>query len=429
MLDRLGSVVAGLFILGFFCLGQGGQAPEWFYWFVEHPSSPLVLSIGQPSGILVGDFNEDGNADLIIEAYRGPFTWKLGPDYGPAEVHVVMLLGDGQGGFGAPATVLKTKGSVYIELLADVNGDGHLDLVLSRQHITENPKTEIQALFGDGKGKLAPAVTLVEIDDILRNVIVGDVNGDGHLDFVVAHNILSVISVFIGDSKGRFEYHGGIQLGQKPDHLPYRLVLANFNRDGYLDLAIAGEVYEAHDRRTRFVAVFLGDGTGGFPHNSFFITLEPPEEEPPLWINLVAVDYNHDGHMDLITSRKGELILLLGRGDGMLEQDEHFWLPVADPRPWIAAVTDFNGDGCWDWVITLNSAPWFGLDIIVETCGAFAGRAFGWSAGTYVPGAVVADLNNDGYPDVVYATGHGRVGEEVTRLWCELNNMRREEGK
>jgi hypothetical protein len=424
VLKKLGCVVEGVFLFGTVCFGQGGQAPEWFYWFVDHPSSPLVLPIGSPGRILVGDFNKDGNADLIVDAHQGPYTLVLGPDYGPAKVHIVMLLGDGYGGFGAPTVVLETKGSVGPVLVADVNGDGHQDLVLAHLHIVKEPKTEIQAMLGDGRGGLQRPVTLFTFPDILMNMTVGDVNGDGHLDFVLAHNLDQAVSIFLGDRRGGFTYRGSIRLGREPDHDPYKVVLADFNRDGHLDLAVAGEVYEADDRRTRFVRVLLGDGTGDFPHTSFFIAFEPPEDRPPVWINLIAVDYNHDGYVDLITSRQDKMIVLLGRGDGAFENKDLFW--VGDPRPKVVSVTDFNGDGCWDWVIALNSAPWFGLNVIIANCAAFVGRQFWWSSRVFVAGVVVADLNNDGSPDVTYATGGvDRHGNMVTYLEWLLNNIRR----
>lgn len=384
----------------------------------------MVLPIGQPGQLLVGDFNGDGNMDLIIKTYRGPLIWELGPDYGLAEVNLVLLLGDGQGGFAPPTTLLTSKGSLVAQLVADVNSDGYQDLVIVRRHITvEYARSEIQVMLGDGRGGLAPPLTLFEINDIPRDIAVADLNGDGHLDFVVAHLIAEAVSVFLADGRGGFRHHGSIQLVTDPAHLPERLVLADFNEDGHLDLAIGGEVYEAHDQRTRFVTVFLGDGKGGFPHRSFFMTFDPPESEVP-WINLIALDYDYDGNVDLITSRQDEILLLLGNGDGTFTLDEEFWFPASDPDPLIAAVTDFNQDDCWDWVISSNSPPWWGLEVTVGSCGARSGAAFGWASRLYVPGVAVVDLNSDGYPDVVYVTGHGIEGEEMTRLWMRLSNMR-----
>ncbi|MCS7216080.1 MAG: VCBS repeat-containing protein [Anaerolineae bacterium] len=420
VLRRAGSLAAGLLLVGFAWAGQGERAPELFYWFVDHPDSPFVLHIGHAMRLLVGDFNEDGNPDLIIPAYRGPFFWERGPDYGPAETNIVMLLGNGQGGFGPPRPLLTTKGSFVAELVADIDGDGHEDLVVVRRHVTEVLKAEVQVMRGNGRGELAPPRTVFEMNDIPREVAVADVNGDGHLDFVIAHITAEAVSVFLADGKGRFAYHGSIQLATDPAHLPNRLALADFNKNGHLDLAIGGEVYEDHDRRTRFVAVYLGDGTGGFPRRSFFMTLEPPESEVPR-INLIALDYDRDGNVDLITSRKEEILLLLGRGDGTFKVDEGFWFPIKKGTE-IVSIVDFNGDGCWDWVRTEYEPPYIGVVVRVSSCGVFLGMTFwpSWDAGVQ---PVVADLNNDGYPELVYATRHDLEGKEMTRLWVLLNNM------
>lgn len=65
---RPGYVAGWLLLLAVLCWGQGGQGPEWFYWFIDSPPPPPVLPIGQPSKMLVGDFDEDGNPDLIMVA-------------------------------------------------------------------------------------------------------------------------------------------------------------------------------------------------------------------------------------------------------------------------------------------------------------------------------------------------------------------------
>jgi len=431
---RVGCAVGWVCLLAVLCWGQGGQAPEWFYWFVHHPSPPMVLPIGEPGQLLVGDFNGDGNPDLIIETYRGPLIWELGPDFGPAEVNIVMLLGDGQGGFGPPSTLLTTKGTIDARLVADVNADGWLDLVLVRQHRPADYGywSEIQVMFGDGSGNLAPPVTLVGVDGLALDVALADVNGNGHLDFLIGHTLGWVVTVFLADGRGGFSHHGSVPVGTDPDQQIERLVLADFNKDGHLDLAVAGMVYDEEDVRwtvTRFVTVFLGDGKGGFPHRSFFMTFDPPEDRVP-WINLVTLDYDRDGNMDLITSRQDEILLLLGNGDGTFTLDEGFWLPASDLNPRIDAVVDFNHDGCWDWVISSNSPPWWGLDIIIESCGPFAGSASGRASRLFVSGAVAADVDGDGDLDVVYVSGvMDRHGNELTLLEWVINDITKGEGQ
>lgn len=423
MLKNLGFLVAALFG-GFFAgVGQGTQAPEWFYWFVDQP--PVVLPIGHAMELLVGDFNKDENPDLIISAHRGPYIWEFGPNFGSAEINIVMVLGDGRGGFGPPTVHLSTKGILIAKLVTDIDGDGRLDLILVRKYRSADftYRSEIQAMFGDGKGKLSSPITLIEFEDLAHDVAVADLNDDGHLDFLIVHYTIGAVSVFLANGKGGFGRYAIIQVTTDPDHLLERLVLNDFNNDGRLDLAAGGFIYDKdEDRWTRFVVALLGDGAGWFPHRSFFRTFEPPESEFP-WINLVALDYDRDGNMDLVTSRREKILLLRGNGDGTFTFDEDFWLPALDPVPLISAITDFNQDGCWDWVITLNSSPWWGLDLLISNCGVFIGRGFGYAGGNYVPSAAVVDLDKDDDLDLVFVTRHGAMGEELTALWIVLNNI------
>jgi len=288
--------------------------------------------------------------------------------------------------------------------------------------------------LGDGKGGLTEPQTLFELDGAVTDVALGDINRDGHMDLVVVNLSAVTVSVFLGDGTGGFAHHGTIELERQPLHLPYRAALGDWNHDGHLDLAIAGEIYEASNRRTRFVTVLLGDGSGLFEKTAFFIALEPPEEDPPLWLNLIAVDYDGDGHLDLITSRREMVIALLGRGDGTFEKEELFSV-IIDPPPGRITLkitlTDFNGDGCWDWVIPFYSVGWTAMEVSVSDCGKFLGRTFWWSSGDEVIEARVADLNNDGRPDVVYVTSYFdfAAGVRVTRVQWMLNNIPWEVGK
>jgi hypothetical protein len=137
-------VVANLTSYVSLLLGQGGGAV----------SPPVNFAADPSTSIVVGDFDEDGNLDVAT----GSGT---------------LLLGDGAGSF-LPGPSF-TGGDIAC---ADLNGDGHLDLVAARSGM-------IVTQLGDGRGNFTIA-DVVEVGNIVLKVQVADLNGDGIPDVLLS---------------------------------------------------------------------------------------------------------------------------------------------------------------------------------------------------------------------------------------------------
>ncbi len=208
------------------------------------------------------------------------------------------------------------------------------------------------------------------------SVAVGDFNGDGKLDFVVAD---SGISVLPGNGDGTFGSAVNSALGTNP------LVLAtgDFNEDGVLDVAA---VYA-----TGSVTILPGNGNGTFQTGNTYNAGTSPT-------GITVADWNGDGAPDLAVSNATGVRILLGDGNGT------FLAPVkyaAGANPAALAASDFNGDGKPDLAVANNGDGTVSV-LLGNGDGTFQ-PAVSYAAGSNPQSVAAADLNGDGKPDLVVA--------------------------
>src|SRR4029453_10364761 len=99
-----------------------------------------------------------------------------------------------------------------------------------------------------------------------RSVAIGDFNGDGRRDLVVANEISVDVSILLGNGNGTFG--GGTNLGGGPG--PQSVVVGDFNGDGKQDLAVANQF-------SGNVSILLGNGNGTFgAATNFAVGTGPP---------------------------------------------------------------------------------------------------------------------------------------------------------
>ncbi len=333
------------------------------------------------ASVALADFTGKGNVDLAVTSSQQS---KSSTDLS----HVSVYPGNGTGQY--PTHKVYSSGAIPSYLLvADVNGDGHPDLVLG-----DSESTELDILYGTGFGSfdatpiaLAPQATGIASADFNKDntpdiavvntpacaapcsgtvsvmlgtghsylgaahsyaigmhgagVVAGDVNGDGIADLVVTNNTAGDsydTSVLLGNGDGTFKPAKNYNLGA----LSGEAILYDVNGDHKLDLVMVPGV-----------ALGKGDGTFGavIPYPDVTTGNGPAAH--------VAVgDFNHDGQPDVAVSApvgpgKDQISILVGNGTGSFTT-----FSVADPNffdpPSIGAIAagDLNKDGYSDLVAT-----------------------------------------------------------------------------
>lgn len=250
-------------------------------------------------------------------------------------------------------TDVKTGGAPNQVVIGDLNGDGKPDLALADFSTTGNVIIDLQDPANPGHFL---AATTLALGNPITSVQIGDLNGDGKPDIVAANFDTSGnngrVSIYYQDptNPGSFPQHVNFPAGAQPQSVK----IADVNGDGLPDLVVANQGPGSDGVGTVGVSVLIQD-----PANPGTF-LPPVTYATPLG----AVD---------------------------------------------VAVADLNGDGKPDLVVAnLTPTPTGSISVLLQdpsNPGVFTGAATYLALGQPL-GVAIADLNNDGKPDIAVADGN-----------------------
>lgn len=277
--------------------------------------------------------------------------------------------------------------------LADLNGDGHLDMVT--QHLQQRL---VSVHIGDGSGRFvaSPAAAL-HLDYEPAAMSVGDINLDGTPDLAIASqdSQRERIQVFLGTGSGAFRPLSSPH-GTSPSAEFYKPVvhILDVNEDGTPDIVTS-------NARRNSIEILLGDGRGRFTAAPV-IALEGGHE----FYSFALGDVDGDGHLDLVTALGGSgadrILVALGDGRGSFREGPAAIRTAANPRA--EALADVDGDGDLDIIVSHATRKQLSVFVNAET-GAFRTAAKSpYEIAAEGFAAVVADADRDGRPDILAAT-------------------------
>jgi hypothetical protein len=305
------------------------------------PNASPALTMGSMSqAVAVGDLNGDGLLDLVTSDSFGTGTGTgLSSTSYPG---VVVRLGVGGGQFG-PATGYSADSPGDITL-GDMDGDGDLDIAvvsLYNGYPNSNTGQAVSILLNKGQGQFSPS-TLLYVNSRPSHAVLGDVDGDGDLDMLVA---ATKASISFNDGSGNFTSGSIYTATIATTYGANDVALADVDGDGDLDAVIANYTQ---------VSVRLNNGSGVFSGGT-----DLPVSG--VTTNLVVGDLNGDGYLDFATgsATARSLSVRLNLGNGTFGGGADY--PVSF-QPGSLALGDLDGDGTLD-LVAGNANPAFASNL------------------------------------------------------------------
>jgi len=357
-------------------------------------AAPVNLAADpEPRSVALADLNSDGRPDIVSASIYGN--------------GVGVFLNQGNGAFaprvgysttwdGEPSTV-----SPDLVTIADFNGDGRLDLAKVGYYVPP------AIFYGQGNGTFA-AATYLNGYEYSRAVASGDFNADGKIDLAIVNEVSLVgqtgrVTILMNQGNGIFAAGVHYALDSKSN----AMTVADLNADGKLDLAITSFLYNS-DQSATFgskVNVLLNQGSGSF---AAVVTYDVPGVS-----SVTAANVNGDANVDLVatTGNHNTVKVLLGQGSGVFAAGVDYLVRAIANA---VAVADIDNDTDPDLVIGAGdgTVPYYGngaLPVLKNTGNGVFGSPIDPSPKAAMSASVVltGDLNSDGKLDLLGVANDG----------------------
>ncbi|CAF1053779.1 unnamed protein product [Adineta steineri] len=387
--------------------------------------SQFTYSVGNgfgPSAIANGDFNNDGQLDIVVANYfansfsifigfgngsfAGQINYLTGSNSYPWYIAVGDLNNDNQSdlavaNYGSNSIALFLKydnGSFKIQntystrdssrpqsvVVGDFNDDGQMDIA-----VTNYQGNTINIFLGFANGMFSsPWIYSTGTFSSPLSIKTGDFNNDNQLDIVVTNSWTGNIGIFFGYGNGTFKPQITYSTGSNSQ--PYDVAIGDFNNDNRSDIAVAN--YQNNN-----VGIFLNYGDGSFSNQ---ITYSTGSNSGPRFIGVA--DFNNDSQPDIMVVNQwnNNIGIFIGYHNATFSYQTTYSAEKGS-APYYAAVGDLNGDNRLDIVVLLydNRAA---LIFLGYGDGTFSRQdAFSTGSNTAPFSCAIADMNNDKYLDII----------------------------
>jgi hypothetical protein len=318
--------------------------------------------------VKTADLNGDGHLDLV--------------ETNSVDGTLGVYLGNGDGTFQAMQTY-KVGANPQRVLLLDVNGDGKLDAVT-----VDAGDNTVSVLLGNGDGTFQAARDY-DAGPNLVDIAAGDMDDDGKVDLVVANAVVNTVGILRGNGDGSFKapltYFASTQVNG--------LAVGDLEHSGFPDVVTIGGN----------MAVLRNDHKGGLIAPSLDPTTDTSQDlYAATGVRITLADIRHINRLDAVIadSSNNQLAVFKDIGGGLFDQADTTFPTCGNPRS--LSVADLNADGHLDVVVSCSSS---------SAVGVMLGNGLGGFLTTPYPaeitprGVAIGDFNEDGQPDLATVNG------------------------
>jgi len=371
----------GLGRRGLLLLGLAGLAPAAFAQSSFGPAVTYASGGTSTLGVALGDVNGDGRPDIAVASQ------------GTDNVSVLLSLPGAAGTFGPATTYSLGAGSRPTGIaLGDVNGDGRLDIVTGNQ-----ATNAVGVLLGSAAtpGTFAAAVTYASGGNAPNIVALADLNGDGRLDIATANTGGNTVGVLLASATAPGTFGMAAVYSSGGGGNPVGITTGDVNGDGRPDIVTSSNAGGT-------VAVLLASATAPGTFGSG--TIYSSGGAGTVGVALGDVNRDGQVDIVATNSSSSTVSVLLGSATAPGAFAAPVTYPSGGGSPNFALLGDVNGDGLLDIVTANSASGTVGvLTGRAAAPGTFATATTYASGGNGPIGIALGDVNGDGRRDVVTA--------------------------